>query len=50
MNALTFAAQLVKTEVIKNQKDFGDLMRGLNVYGYETIKTEAMGHFYATKG
>lgn len=50
MNALTFAAQLVKNEVIKNQKDFGDLMRGLNVYGYETIKPEAMGHFYARKG
>jgi len=48
--ALTFASQLVKNEMLKNPNDFGDLLRGLQVFGYETIKTEAMGHFYAVKG
>jgi hypothetical protein len=47
--ALTFASQLVKNEILKNPDDFGDLLRGLQVFGYETIKTEAMGHFYAAK-
>jgi hypothetical protein len=48
--ALTFASQLVKNETLKNPWDFGDLLRGLQVYGYKVIKTEAMGHFYAIKG
>jgi hypothetical protein len=48
--ALTFASQLIKNEMLKNPNDFGDLLRGLQVFGYKTIKTEAMGHFYATKG
>jgi hypothetical protein len=47
--ALTFASQLIKNEILKNPDDFGDLLRGLQVFGYETIKTEAMGHFYAAK-
>ncbi len=48
--ALTFASQLVKNETLKNPWDFGDLLRGLQVYGYKVIKDQAMGHFYAVKG
>ena len=48
-SALTFASQLVENETLKNPKDFGDLLRGLQVYGYETIKTEGMFHLYAYK-
>lgn len=48
--ALTFASQLVKNETLKNPWDFGDLLRGLQVYGYKVIKTEAMLHLYAKKG
>lgn len=48
--ALTFASQLVKNETLKNPWDFGDLLRGLQVYGYKTIKSEGMTHFYAKKG
>lgn len=49
--ALTFAAQLTKTEGPMRDKDFfGDFYRGLKVYGYEVIKPEALGHFYAYKG
>jgi hypothetical protein len=50
MTALTFATQLVKNETLKNQDDFGDLLRGLQVFGYKVIKPEALGHFYAVKG
>ena len=46
-SALTFASQLTENEMIPNPTDFGKLMRGLQVYGYETIKPTAMGHLYA---
>lgn len=42
-SALTFATQLVENETLKNPNDFGDLVRGLQVYGYEVIKPEALG-------
>lgn len=48
--SLTFASQLVKNETLKNPWDFGDLLRGLQVYGYKVIKPEAMFHLYAKKG
>jgi len=48
--ALTFASQLTQNEVLKNPNDFGDLMRGLHVYGYKTIKPEALVYLYAYKG
>ncbi|MGD9825832.1 hypothetical protein [Desulfobacter sp.] len=46
-SALTFASQLTENEMIPNPNDFGQLMRGLQVYGYEVIKNESMGHLYA---
>ena len=49
-SAITFASQLTENRVIPNPDDFGDLMEGLQVFGYETIKTQALGHFYAAKG
>lgn len=49
-SALTFASQLVKNEMLKNPYDFGDLIRGLQVYGYEVIKPEALGMLYAAPG
>lgn len=48
--SLTFASQLVKTDVLTNPNDFGDLLRGLNVFGFEVIEPEIMGHLYAYKG
>lgn len=47
-SALTFASQFTNMETIKSEKSFGDLVRGLNVFGYEVIKPEAMAHLYAT--
>lgn len=46
-SALTFAAQLVKDEVVDNPKTFGKLHRGLKVYGYKVIKPEALAWLYA---
>lgn len=45
-SALTFASQLTENELIDNPTDFGKLMRGLQVYGYEVIKPESLGHLY----
>lgn len=45
--ALTFAAQITSSEQMRNPKTFGDLLRGLTVYGYKVIKPEAMGLLYA---
>ncbi len=42
--AITFASQFTKNETIKNPDDFGDLMRGLQVYGYKVIKSAGLGH------
>jgi len=41
-SACTFAAQVSKTETIRNQNDFGDIVRGLNVYGRKVVKPEAL--------
>lgn len=41
-DAATFATQMTKTETLRSQNTFGDIMRGLIVYGYRMIKPEAM--------
>ncbi|WP_045405409.1 phage major capsid protein [Vibrio jasicida] len=42
--ALTFASQITEIEELKNPNDFGQFIRGLQVFGYKVIKPEAMGH------
>ncbi len=41
-DAISFASQIVKTETLRAQSTFGDLVRGLNVYGYKVTKPEAL--------
>lgn len=41
-SSLCFASQISKVENLMNPNDFGSLVRGLNVYGFKTIKPEAM--------
>lgn len=48
--ALTFASQLVKNEVLPNPNDFGQLMRGLQVFGYEVIQPASMLDLYCYAG
>lgn len=45
--ALTFASQIVKNEKMTNPKAFGEIVRGLQVYGYKVIKPEALVDVYA---
>lgn len=40
--AITFASQITKVEALQNPNDFGNLVRGLNVYGYSTILPQAI--------
>lgn len=41
-DALCFASQINETETLRNQSDFGNILRGLNVYGYKVVKPEAL--------
>lgn len=41
-SAIAFASQMTKTETLRNPSDFGDLVRGLNVYGYKVVKDTSL--------
>ena len=41
-SACAFAGQIVKNETLPNPDTFGELMRGLQVYGYQTVKPEGL--------
>jgi hypothetical protein len=41
-HSCSFASQISKTEPLRNQTDFGDLVRGLAVYGRKVLKPEAL--------
>jgi hypothetical protein len=41
-HATSFAMTINKTEPLRNQTDFGDIVRGLAVYGRKVVKPEAM--------
>lgn len=41
-HACAFASQITKTEPLRNQNDFGDIVRGLAVYGRKVVKDEAL--------
>jgi hypothetical protein len=40
--AIAFASQMTKTEQLRNPTDFGDLVRGLQVFGHKVVKPEAL--------
>lgn len=41
-SAITFASQMTKMETVRNPYDFGDYVRGMNVYGFKVVKPEAL--------
>ena len=47
-SACAFASQIVKNETLANPDSFGELMRGLQVYGYKTVKPEGLVEMIAT--
>ena len=40
--AISFASQMTKMETVRNPNDFGDYIRGLNVYGHKLVKPEGL--------
>lgn len=48
-NALSFAAQMTKMETLRAESTFGNLVRGLNIYGYKILKPEALVDLYVRK-
>lgn len=49
-SAVTFAAQFVEMDTLKSESTFGQLVRGLNVYGYETVQPDSLLDMYIAKG
>ena len=47
---VTFASQLDKTESLRNPNAFGDIVRGLQVFGFKGIDETAFGYLVAAKG
>ena len=43
---LTFASQMTEMESIRAESTFGNIIRGLQVYGYKTVKPEALAVAY----
>jgi hypothetical protein len=41
-SAISFASQMTKMETVRNPSDFGDYVRGLNVFGYTVTKPESL--------
>lgn len=41
-SAVTFASQMTKMETVRNPNDFGDYVRGLNVFGWKTLLPQAL--------
>lgn len=41
-SGFAFASQMAKTETLRNPTDFGDLVRGLNIFGHKCVKPEAI--------
>ncbi|KJU83829.1 hypothetical protein MBAV_003989 [Candidatus Magnetobacterium bavaricum] len=48
-SALTFASQIIRVETLRAESTFGDLVRGLHVYGFKVIKPEGLGVLYAMR-
>jgi hypothetical protein len=40
--AIAFASQVNKTETLRNPSDFGDLVRGLQIFGHKVVKGTAL--------
>lgn len=44
----TFASQMTEMETIRSETTFGNIVRGLQVYGFQTVKPEALAHGVVT--
>lgn len=48
-SGITFASQITKMETIRNQTDFGEFVRSLQVYGFKVLKPESLAQAIVTK-
>lgn len=48
-HGLTFASQMTKMETLKSELTFGQIMRGLQVYGYKVVDGKALAQAIVTK-
>tara|TARA_R110002167_G_scaffold117114_7_gene292837 strand:+ start:6766 stop:7809 length:1044 start_codon:yes stop_codon:yes gene_type:complete len=46
---MTFASQVTKTETLRVESTFGTIMRGLQVYGHQIVKGDALGEMIVRK-
>lgn len=49
-HGITFASQLLENETIRSENFFGTMARGLQVYGFKVMKSEAVVWGYVYKG
>jgi N4-gp56 family major capsid protein len=49
-DAISFASQITNVETLRSTTTFGNIMRGLNVYGYKVVKPEALVTARVRKG
>lgn len=49
-DAISFASQITNVETLRAQSTFGNIVRGLNVYGYKVVKPEALVTGYVKRG
>lgn len=49
-DSVCFASQFTKMESLRAQTTFGNIVRGLQVYGFEATQPEALFRLYAKKG
>jgi hypothetical protein len=49
-HGLTFASQFTKMETLRAESTFGEILRGLQVYGYKVVDGTAMVESIVTKG
>lgn len=48
-DAVSFASQITNVETLRSTATFGNIMRGLNVFGFKTVKPEALVTAIVTK-
>jgi hypothetical protein len=49
-HALTFASQISKVETLRSELTFGQILRGLQVYGYKVVDGQALTQAIVTQG
>ena len=49
-HGLTFASQISKVETLRSELTFGQILRGLQVYGYQVVDGKALVQAQVTPG